>query len=67
MLARTLAYGACMCLSFPYKCDGRTVVSWFINAFVFKQFGSQTETFGKILYLFAHSALGDKYDCRHLS
>lgn len=33
-----------------YKCDGHTVVPWFINAFVCEQFGSQTEHLEKFCF-----------------
>lgn len=43
------------------------MVPWFLNLFDYKSFGSQTEVFSKILFLFASSASGDKNTCDHLS
>ncbi|KFO31701.1 hypothetical protein H920_06900 [Fukomys damarensis] len=42
------------------------VMPWFVTVFVCKQFGSQTETFCKILFLSANSISGDRCDpsCR---
>lgn len=44
-----------------------TVVPRFIKAFAGKQFASQTEEFGRILFLFTNSASDDRHNCGHLS
>lgn len=40
-------------------------VLWFMSTSVGKQFGLETETFGKILFLFVSSASGDRLNHSH--
>lgn len=54
----------------PRAQHNNTVILQFINAsvpnLILKQFGSQTELFGRILLLFMSSASSDRHDHGHL-